>query len=71
MKLKLAEETVNLLTENTEIGEIREDEFEEMIDDEPQEILISTVKKQRLPVIPEEPEEVKAKPPKYNLPSKS
>lgn len=35
VKLKFAEETVNLLTENTEMGEIREDEFEEMVDEEP------------------------------------
>lgn len=57
IKLKLAEETVNLLTENTDIGEIREDEFEEIVDDEKEEELLKTVKKPKLDVIPEEEDE--------------
>ena len=56
IKLKLAEETVNLLTENTDIGEIWEDEFEEIVDDEKEEELLKTVKKPKLDVIPEEDE---------------
>lgn len=57
IKLKLAEETVNLLTENTDIGEIWEDEFEEIVDDEKEEELLKTVKKPKLDVIPEEEDE--------------
>lgn len=40
VKLRLAEETVNLLTENTEINEIREDEFEDLEDSDPEDLLV-------------------------------